>query len=165
MTQMDDMVPMFKREVAPPGQYDTLYPNSTDAEIKGFLADGFAEAQLEGFFGEVVLDMATEDFVPDLSQPGMMLVVIYAGMRTLRSQLMNANSNTRYKAGPTEYEVSGPSASVLTELIKGARARRDMLLEQARRGAGPTDYFLDYYALRITTYGSFYPYELAAGNG
>src|SRR6185437_801732 len=152
---MDDMVPMYKREVAPVGQYDTLYPLSTDAEIKGALADGFAEAQLEGFFGTVVLDLSTEDFVPDLSQAGMMLVVIYSGMRTLRNILLTSNSNTRYKAGPTEYEVSGPSASVLTELIKGARARRDMLLEQARRGQGPTDFFLDYYALRITQYGTF----------
>jgi len=162
---MDDMVPMYKREVAPPGQFDATWPGVDDPMIKGYLADGFAEAQLEGFFGTVVLDLATEDFVPDLSQPGMMLVVIYAGMRTLRSQLLTANSNTRYKAGPTEYEVSGPSASVLTELIKGARARRDQLLEQARRGQGPTDYFLDYYALRITQYGTFYAGELAAGYG
>lgn len=161
MTQMDDMVPMYKREVAAPGAFDTTWPGVDDAAIKGYLADGFAEAQLEGFFGTVVLDV--EDFIPDLSQPGMMLIVIYAGMRTLRAQLLNANSSTRYKAGPTEYEVSGPAASVLTELIKGARARRDMLLEQARRGIGPTDYFLDYYALRVSSYGLFFPYELASG--
>ena len=49
MTDMTTLVPALKREVAPPGQYDTQYPGSTDEELAAYLMDGLAFAQLEGY--------------------------------------------------------------------------------------------------------------------
>ena len=155
MTTLDEMVEQYKREVAPPGAFDTTFPGATDDTVKGYLADGFAEAQLEGFFGTYVLDAHAGDITPDLSPAGMALVTIFAGIRTLRTQLTNLRS-TRYKAGPVEYEVAVP-ASVLSEMLKDARARRDALLEMGRRASqGPTTYVLDFYAVRMAVGDSYF---------
>lgn len=166
MTDLIDLVESYKREVAPPGAFASLFPAATDVDLTGALADGFAQAQLEGFFATSVLDLDDLTVTPDLSTAGRALVVIYAGMRALRSQLLTVKTSVRYKAGPTEYEVQTSSASLLAETMRDLRARRDALLELARVAArGQTTYVLDNYMTRVVGDASFYSGELPVAIG
>lgn len=166
MTELNELVESYKREVAPPGGFAAAFPNATDADIIGALADGFSQAQLEGFFSTSVLDLDDNSVTPDLSNAGRSLVVIYAGMRSVRSQLLSVKTSVRYKAGPTEYEVQTSSASLLTEMMRDLRARRDALLELARVAArGQTTYVYDNYMARVAGDAGFYSGELPVAIG
>lgn len=157
MIQLDGLIESYKREVAPPGQFDEVFPGVTEDDVLGALADGFAEAQLEGFFSNYTLDPDAFTVDPLLTSAGGALVVIYAGMRTVRN-ILRSNVSTRYKAGSVEYETS-QSASTMVELLKDMRQRRQELINLGRRGGSAT-YVLDGYFSRMTVAGSFAPAEI-----
>lgn len=161
MIQLDGLIDSYKREVAPPGQFAAAFPSAGDADIQGALADGFAEAQLDGFFGTYTLDPDAMTVDPLLTAAGGALVVLYAGMRTVRNALRMATSTT-YKAPGVEYSVQ-QSTGALTELLRDQRARRAELLALGRRAAGATTTFvLDGYYGRMTVIGGFGAAEIAA---
>lgn len=167
MTDVDTLVGAFKREVAIPGTFTTAFPTITDVDAGLSLQDAFAQAQLDGFFGKSTLDPTTGVITPDLSLAGGALIVIYAGLRLVRQQLRDLKTATRYKAGPTSYEVE-QSAAMLTEDLKQLERRRKDLLSNAMRagrGAGTT-FVLDAYAARAGSwsfYGGFFPSEISSG--
>ncbi len=162
-TDLSTLVDSFKREVATPGTFDTAFPETSEADIIGTLQDGFAEAQLDGFFPTYTLDPATgivanaEDPDPatnGLSLAGQALVVIYAGTRVLRATFTANKTSTRYKAGPVEYE-TGSSSTVIVQLLRDLTDRKKAMTDLAR---GQTiDYVLDAYYGRLTR---FFPAEL-----
>jgi hypothetical protein len=161
MTELADLVEAYKREVALPGAFATDFPTITDAAIQAALGDAFAEAQLDGFFGKMELD--TEDWVvsPDLSTAGAALVVTYAGIRVLRQRLLAQGAESRYKAGPVEYE-SRQNSYAQTELLKQLERRKNQIIEQAQRGVGTSVFMLDGYAHRGNAfYGGLFDYEIA----
>jgi hypothetical protein len=147
MTLMSELVPAYQREVAPLGTFAAQYPSATTPLQIGLLSDAFAEAQLDGFFPTSVLDPDANEVDPDLSSAGRALVVIYAGIRTLRNDLGNAKSRVNYVAGPVQYEVE-QAASVLKGLLDGALERRLALILSARQGKGTSVYAGDAYATR-----------------
>lgn len=170
MTNLADLVEGLKRQVAVPGEYATYFPNTTDPDLIGSLADGFAQAQLDGFFGDQAIDTTANTVSPDLSAAGAALVILYTQERILMSKLRNLNSKTTYKAGSVEYTVEQP-ASVLTSEIKALQERRKELLAQALRVArGKTGtYMVDAYMTRavglypflgLGEWGGWYSYEL-----
>lgn len=165
MSELAALVEAYKREATVPGTFDATFPSTTDEDIVGALADAFAEAQLDGFFGSMVLDVELGEVTPDLSVAGAALVVIYAGMRLTRQQLRTLNTRTAYKAGPVEYETER-SAGALTEELKQLKTRRDQILAnaiRAGRNAGTT-FVLDGYVSRAAGYnfyGGFFAYEIA----
>ena len=160
MTELVDLVEAFKREVAVPGTFATAFPDTTDTDIEGALADAFGEAQLDGFFGTATLDLDLMAVDPDLSTAGAALIVMYAGMRLIRQQLRGLK--TRYKAGPVEVE---QSAGALTEELKQIERRKNQLVQnaiRAGRGAG-TVFVADLYVARAASYdyyGGFWAWEL-----
>ena len=163
MTDLGDLAEAFKREVAVPGTFATAFPSMSDDDIVGSLADAFGEAQLDGFFGTLSLDVDAGLVDPDLSVAGAALVVMYAGMRLIRQQLRGMK--TRYKAGPVEVE---QSASALTEELKQIERRRIQVIQQAvRAGRGYGSVFvLDAYVSRAASYnyyGGFFAWELTGG--
>lgn len=163
MTDLNDLVEAYKRELALPGRFSQEFPTVTDTMIADALADAFAHAQLDGFFSRMELDVDSTTVTPDLSTAGAALVILYAGTRATRQQLQNMASGARYKAGPVEYEKK-VSASVLQELLKGLEARRKELLVNAQRGAGTSVFVLDGYVSRASAhnfYGGFFAYEMA----
>lgn len=162
MTDLADLAEAFKREVAIPGTFLTAYPSVSDDDIAGALMDAFSEAQLDGFFGSLDLDVDAGEVTPDLSNAGAALVVMYAGMRMVRQQIRA--TKTRYKAGPVELE---QSAGALTEELKFLERRKTQLLQNAiRAGRGVGSVFtLDAYAVRAmgnNYYGGMYAWELTA---
>lgn len=159
MTDINDLVDAFKREVAPLGGFDAQYPNVSDPAIAAALMDAFAEAQLDGFFGRHVLDVEGETVTPDLSVAGAALVVLYAGMRNAKHALNQqaASSGATYKAGPVTYQTTS-AATVLKAQFDALNARRLELIENARRGGGSPVFSLDMYESRANQhnfYGGF----------
>lgn len=161
MSDLNDLVPALKRELAGPGEFDNQFPNSDDGTLADSLMDGFAEAQLDGYFSDHVLDLDTAVVSPDLSIAGGALVVIYTGMRIIRAQLRAMNLSERYKAGSAEYEVTR-SSNLLREELAYLTARKENLLSQA--GAGLDTGFFDAYITRQlanwSDAGGLYPSEL-----
>lgn len=170
-TDLHGYIEPLKREVAVPGEFDTTFANTSDDDILGLLEDAFAEAQLDGFFGNQTLDLTTGVVTPGLSSGGGALVVLYGGVRMIRSQLRNLKNQQKYEAGGATYEVS-TSATILTQELKDLTARKNnllaLVLRQARgqnavyvsdgyltksRGYFPTGYYGEF--------GSFYGYEIA----
>lgn len=164
MTSIAELVPALKRELAVPGGYDELFPDSTDAELTGYLADGFGEAQLYGFFKTVTLNLddpvlpATD---PDISTAGAALISIFAAQRIIRAQLRNLNAGERYKAGATEYEISRAATVLKQELVYLAQRIADLVAIAKVQARTASVYVLDNYVARsrATAYGCFFPYE------
>lgn len=131
--ELADLVPSLKRALAAPGEFDTFFPNSTDTDLSGILADAVAECQLDGFFGAISLNVLDETTTPDLTNAQQALVILYAMARVLTAAIANNNTRTRYKAGNVEAETER-APSVLVELLKETRERKKQLLEDAKIG-------------------------------
>lgn len=133
MTDLADLVEPLKREVAVPGTFRSLFPDTTDDDLVGALLDSFAQAQLDGFLADSV---ATDVGVvsPDLSRGAAALIVLYAGIRFLTAELINRKSHIRYEAGGAVFE-QDQGASILVEALRGLRAKKDALIATAQASA------------------------------
>lgn len=163
MTDLQTLVEPLKRELAVPGVFEDFFPNTDDDSLAASLADGFAEAQLRGFFTDLTLDASAAPAYQtsaDLSAGGGALIVLMTAMRIIRADLRSMTLNSRYKAGPVEVETS-KSAMILRDELQYMRARVDDLITQARK-SGRTVYVTDGYVGRVlanTALGAFYGYE------
>ncbi len=131
-----DLADSLRRAVAPPGEFDTYFPNTQDADLVGTLMDGIAECQMDGFLHDHELDIDAEQIDPDLTPAQQALVVLYARARVLMARLANIKSRTRYKAGPVEAEAE-QAASVLAALLKDTSDRKKQILDDAKYGNNP----------------------------
>jgi hypothetical protein len=158
MTSLATLVPSFKNELAVPGTFETVFPDSDDPSLELVLRDGFAEAQVYGYFGDHV--MVDGEVSPDLSAAGGMLVILFSASRVIRAQLRSLATGERYKAGSVEYEVDR-SAQVLREELIFITRRIDDLIKLGRRGAS-TVHMLDAYPGRAAfeQLGGFYTHEV-----
>lgn len=151
------LVPSLKRFVAVPGGFDTFFPDTTDDDIAGALADGFARAQLDGFFtggshNPHSLNLDTLQVSPPLALAEGALVVLYAGKRLVQTQLINIKTLTKYEAKGLVYETQ-QGASVLTELLKEYNSELKELVDISRRaGASRAFVMADAYFIRATGY-------------
>lgn len=139
-----DLVPSIKRAVAPPGEFDTFFPNTTDDDLAALLADGVAEAQLDGFLSGSSLNLEDAVVTPDLTSAQAALVVLYSSGRVLTTRLANLKNRTRYKAGSAEAETE-QSASVLVELLRNMKERKAQLLQDVKYGGGTSISMVDLY--------------------
>jgi hypothetical protein len=127
---LSDFVSTMRREVTPLGS--TLFLDVTDAALVGFMADAFWEARMDGFFlgysadedGIVTNDTGTTD----LPRKDIALIVVYAGIRILRNQIMNTQTMFRAKAGPVEFEQQS-SAIMLREMLQQLRDTKQRLID------------------------------------
>lgn len=131
--ELSALVPSLQRALAVPGTFTSLFPDTVDADLTATLADGMAEAQLDGFLGTTSLDVTAATTTPDLSTAQQALVVLYAMSRVLTARVANLKNRTRYKAGNVEAETE-QSASVLVELLRETKDRKKRLLEEAKAG-------------------------------
>lgn len=162
MTALSTLVPALKRELAVPGTFTTAFPETQDDDLTASLADGFAEAQLYGFFPEVELieDGLDWETSAELSGSGAALVIIFTAMRIIRANLRGLLTSERYKAGPAEFEIQR-SANLLRDELKYLRDRLDSLVADAKASTRGVTVF-DNYAARgggITNTGGLYVYE------
>lgn len=135
MTDLAVLVPSLKRALAVPGTFDDAFPDTGDEDLEASLGDGYAMAQLYGFFDDGVLDPDTFVVTPDITHSEGMLVVLFASIEIVRTSIRSLRTRVAYRAGPVEYEAE-QSASVLSELLKELEAQRQELLNLG--GAGET---------------------------
>lgn len=150
MTYLATLVSGLKRQVAVPGEFATSFPNTLDVDLIGSLADAFAQAQMDGFFGSQLYDSNTNAVTPDLSPGGSAIIALYAAESVLSAKLRNVPTKTVYKAGNVEYAVD-LSANVMALELKNMRNRREQLLTQALRmlrASTPAIYMNDAYVTR-----------------
>jgi hypothetical protein len=163
MTAISELVPALKRELAVPGTFEDVFPLTEDVDLTMSLADGFAEAQLYGFFPTLTLDDLGDDWETsqELSGSGAALVVIFTSMRIIRASLRSLLTSERYKAGPAEMEIQR-SANLLRDELKFLKERLDGLVSNAKAAARPATAVFDNYLARgggITQAGGLYVYE------
>jgi hypothetical protein len=154
VTDLSDLVPALQRLVATPGTFATFYPDTTSDDLVGSLMDGFAEAQLDGFFVTPmwVLDLDAETITPDLPVAGRALVQIYAAANFVTAMVINLKNQVRYEAKGTVYETI-QAASILTALLKQFQDRKTQLktlLEQ--QNAAAAFYMADQYLIKATSF-------------
>jgi hypothetical protein len=136
VTSLTDLVDPLKRYVAVPGTFDDVFPDTTDEDLLGSLLDGFAEAQLDGFFIRPEVSVTDDgDTTPDLSRGEGALIAIYASTRIVLTQLMNLRTQERYEARGLISETSR-SSQVLTALLKDLTARKTALITRMQTYAG-----------------------------
>lgn len=169
MTLLSTLVEPLKREIAVPGEFANVFPSTSDDDLIGSLADGFAEAQLWGFFGTMTLTAVTDDFEtdPDLSAAGGAIILTFTATRIIRAQLRALNSAERYQAGPVKYEIE-KAASVLKDELDFLQDRLNALIEEGRRASNASARLatvFDNYSRRASLQlcGGFYAYELGGG--
>lgn len=142
-----DLTGALQRAVAPPGEFKTYFPSTSDDDLAGTLADGLAEAQLDGFLGTVALDATAFSTDVDLTSAQQALVVLYARARVIVSRLANIKNRTRYKAGPVEAETE-TSATILTALLKDTSDRKKQILDDTRYGGASSFTMVDLYVTK-----------------
>lgn len=157
MSELADLVGSLKRAVAVPGNFATLFPLSDDTTLTLTLLDGFAEAQLDGFFTTYTSDddgTVTET----MTRAEGALVVLYAGVRILANEIRNRKSHIRYEGGGAVFE-QDQAASVLVELLKEYQAQKVAVKEAIRRGKLANAFYMaDQYVIRAVGpawYGDF----------
>lgn len=153
MTALATQLDTLRRWVATPGTFATAFPDATDADLIGLLADGFAEAQLDGQFKGYSVDTAGEVTTPDGADmaPGdLALVSLYAAIRLVRAQLLNRVTHRRYVgAGGVTFE-EDYSVNMLRDVLAGLLAQKERVLEAIAGGElGSAGFYMaDQYAIR-----------------
>lgn len=152
-TELVTLVEPLKRELAVPGEFPTVFPNTTDDNLTGSLADAFGAAQLDGFFGKSTIDLTTNTVTPGLSSGGSALILLYAAERIIRAQLRNLKTVTKYEAGGVIYDVE-QGVTLLTQELKDLTQRRKDLIALVLRlqRAGQAVYVTDGYLIRAQGY-------------
>lgn len=173
-TDLSTLVEALKRELAVPGTFATVFPDTQDTDLSGSLADAFAQAQLDGFFSTSMVDLstpATPQVSPPLSSGGGALVILYAAERTIRAQLRVLKTTFKVEGGPGISYEADQAASILVQELKDLTARRTSLLALLLRQQRSSQavHVTDGYLLRAQPYypanyfgefGTFYSFEM-----
>jgi hypothetical protein len=120
-----DLIPNLKVQISPPGT--DLFSGVTNNEWLTRLENGFWEARLDGLFMNYrAADGAVEPISgdTDLQRHEQQLIILYAALDVVMTELRNAQSMFSAKAGPVEYETQ-KSAQLLRDVLK---ATQDQIL-------------------------------------
>lgn len=159
-----DLIPAVIREVNAPGT--NLFTGAVDDDWLGQLEDSFWEAKLFGFFanfseadGLVTPITGTTELTRDWQQ----LIVLFAGIRTLRIKLINQGTSFHAKAGPVEITTSN-SANLMTLAMKQLQEKITLLLNNLADSI--TGHTLVYYINGICaeTYALQYGFDRFSGS-
>jgi len=121
-----DYIESLEREVTP---LEGDAPDVSDEKLVGYLSDAFWEARLDGFMeGYEADNLGVVQGSPDLPREKIALIVVYAGIRILRLQLINTEAHFRATAGPVGFETR-ISSTVMAEMLRQLERRKEQLLE------------------------------------
>lgn len=140
MSQLEDSIESLKNAVAPPGSFDTLYPDADDSNLLLRLLDGFGQAQLWGYLSEVSVNDDGET-TPDLSRAQIALVILYAAKRVVDMRLLDLKTHVRYEAGSAVFE-QDQGVSTLVQLQKEYAEQLNLLQKYAREDSYATGFVM-----------------------
>ena len=159
MSDLTELLEPLKRTVAVPGTFADVFPDTSEDDLLGSLLDGFAEAQLDGYFVGPLVNIDEAGITsPDIARAEGALIVLYSATRIVQTQLLNLKSRVRYEAKGLVYEAE-QSAQVLVALLKDLQARKVLLAGQkGSAGAGSAFTMADQYLMREmgVDLGAFY---------
>lgn len=151
MTDLADHVDSLRFMVCRPGLFETLYPETTEDMLIQVLMDGMGECHLTG----LLLDVTCDDdggVSPDLSRGQVGMVVLFAGVRFLRAELLNRQTSVVYEAGSTHYEYT-QATNLLRDILKALQDQKDAIINGDYGGAGTTAasafYMADQFLARV----------------
>lgn len=165
-----DLIPSLQRETSPPGT--DLFPDAGEEDWLGQLTDSFWEAKLFQFFGGYTSDVngmvePIDAAADDLSREDQQLIVLFAGIRSVRMKLMNTNTGFRAKAGPVEFETTN-SANLLVEILKELQKKIDIIYAVLSSSLGQTQvYYFNSVVERTNSllYGGEFNWGPGSGTG
>ncbi len=122
---LSTLVPSLQRAMSTPG--NDFFPDALPSEWVGRLADAFMDAKVRGMFSAWGLsadNTAIEPKDPAGDDPDdvlQRLIVLYAALNTLITQLTNLTTLSKYQAGPALMETQR-SAQVLKDVLAARRS-------------------------------------------
>lgn len=143
---LSDTIENLKREVNPPG--GDSFPDAIDDTYLGYLEDAFWEARLDGVTALASFNNTDGIISPvtvggtDITGDLVQLLVVYAGIRILRNQLINMGTGFRAKAGPAEFETTN-SGQMMTAILNELRTRRNIILTRLSDVGAIPSYYID----------------------
>jgi hypothetical protein len=156
VTDLVDVVPSLRNVIARPGTFATLFPETTEADLVDVLRDGLAECHLEG----ILLDHTSDEFGlvdPDLDSGQAAMVLLFAGARLVRAELLNRASHKKYVAGPVSFE-EDQSAQILKDILAGMAEQKTRMIAtwSQTSAAGSIFAMADAYVVRSMENGLAY---------
>jgi hypothetical protein len=124
--------------LARPGTFTTLFPETTSDDLVALLQDGLAECHLEF----TLLGFESDDnglVRPTMTSGQIALVILYAGIRMMRGELLNRVTSSKYTAGPVTAEISY-STNVLRDIIKDLEAQK-VFITRLYASSGANSFF------------------------
>lgn len=146
------------REVTPLG--GALPSGLSATALTSYLTDAFWEARLDGFFVGYTVDtngiVTNMNGGEDLDRKWVALIVLYAGIKILRNQILNTKTQFKAKAGPVEFE-QAVSATMLAEMLKQLRESKAQILAEQDDLLGQTPtYYIDAFSTRVFDWPSYW---------
>lgn len=185
MTALSSLVPALQSELAVPGTFGDVFPDTGTNDLILSLANAYSMAKIDGFFSDMTLNTSdpvktTWTVSPDFSESGGAITVIYAAMSIIRAQLRVLPTSSTYKAGSVEYSTSQAATILKGELDYLLQRRKDIVAAGARVARTCSAAVIDGYFARAFAgsysgtsplydagpgsgaWGGFFPYEYRA---
>jgi len=122
-TDLANYTNSVRRILARPGMFATVFPETTDDGLVGLLQDALAECHMEA----TLLGFEADDNAivrPPMMSGHVALVVLYAGIRMVRAELLNRITSSKYVAGPVSAE-SAYATNVLRDIMKALETQKE----------------------------------------
>lgn len=140
MTDLAQYTDSVRNIIARPGTFTDLFPETTDDHLVGTLVDALAECHLEGTLLDYLAD-ASGIVRPQITSGQAALVVLYAGVRLIRAELLNRVTSAKYVAGPVSAETTY-ATNVLRDIMRALDAQKSRLTADILSGTGTGFAFL-----------------------
>jgi hypothetical protein len=139
-TDLGDYVDSVRGMLARPGTFEILFPETTDDGLIQLLRDGLAECNMEQLLVGYVAD-ANGMVRPEMPPAAVAMVVLFAGVRLIRAEILNRVTSTKYVAGPVSAEQSY-STNILRDVAKQLEAQKTQLIVLYRSGGAGVDFYM-----------------------
>lgn len=149
-----DLIPALKVAVNPPGS--DLFSTTTNEEWVLRLENAFWNARLDGLFSNYRAESGAIEPVSgttDITRDALQLVILYAGLDVVLSELRNAQSAFKAVAGPVSYETQR-SAQLLREVLMTIRARINQIIYNLSTLGVADSYAIDAVIARTESIGA-----------
>ena len=154
---LSDHVEWLKREVAVPGAFTRLFPETTDDDLAAAMVDGLYRAKLDGWLPRVDADPDTFEVSEPISMTAVAVIVVYSSIKFIQNQIKDMATRQTYKAPGVEATTEHAS-NLLTERLKELADEKKQLVANARASRGGSPVFMqDGYAIRV---GALYGREI-----
>ncbi len=149
MDDLTELAPSLRNLLARPGTFETLFPETTEDGLLQLLLDGLAEAQREGIMKDVDYDDGGM-LEPEITKAQGSLIVLYAGIRMIRAELLNRVTHRRYEAGTAVFE-EDYNATLYRDILAALKAQKDKIVDDLVDGGDVFGAFqmADQYLARI----------------